>query len=257
MTADGESSGGQSAEGHWFEGVAEHLGEAYLRYSFTKGTVNEVDTLVRLAGLEPGQRALDVGCGPGRHAHELARRGIEVVGVDISETFVELAHRDAPPGASFRRGDARRLDIDGEFDLVYSLCQGGFGLLGGPASTTTTGAEDGDLIVLSNMARAARPAGHVILSAFNAYFQVRHLDDDHGFDAAAGVNHENTVIKDPDGNDAETQLWTTCYTPRELRLLARTAGLVEVHVLGATPGSYGDVPPSVDLEEHLLHARRA
>ena len=60
---------------HWFEPIAEHLGAAYLRYSFTKGTVQEVDHLVGALGLEPGTRVLDVGCGPGRHAHELARRG--------------------------------------------------------------------------------------------------------------------------------------------------------------------------------------
>ena len=37
---------------------------------------------------------LDVGCGPGRHALALARRGFDVVGVDLSEDFIALA-RDA------------------------------------------------------------------------------------------------------------------------------------------------------------------
>jgi cyclopropane fatty-acyl-phospholipid synthase-like methyltransferase len=67
---------------HWFEPIAEHLGRAYLRYSFTKGTVQEVDFLVETLGLEPGMRVLDVGCGPGRHSHELARRGVVVAVVD-------------------------------------------------------------------------------------------------------------------------------------------------------------------------------
>ena len=66
---------------HWFEPVAEHLGGAYLRYSFTKGTAQEVEFLVDALELQPGMRVLDVGCGPGRHAHALAARGIEVVGV--------------------------------------------------------------------------------------------------------------------------------------------------------------------------------
>ena len=38
---------------HWFEDVADHLGPAYLRYSFTKGTEQEVAFLVRTLGLEP------------------------------------------------------------------------------------------------------------------------------------------------------------------------------------------------------------
>ena len=85
------SAGAAEPPSHWFEPVAEHLGAAYLRYSFTKGTRQEVEYLVEALGLSAGQRVLDVGCGPGRHASELARRGVLVHGVDISERFVELA----------------------------------------------------------------------------------------------------------------------------------------------------------------------
>ena len=61
---------------HWFEPVADHLGAAYLRYSFTKGTQQEVEFLIAEMGLVPGMRVLDIGCGPGRHARALAERGI-------------------------------------------------------------------------------------------------------------------------------------------------------------------------------------
>ena len=125
----------EGGSGHWFEEVAEHLGAAYLRYSFTYGTVSEVDALVDALGLVPGQRILDVGCGPGRHAHELARRGLEVVGIDISESFVALAREGAPGGASFVHGDARTMEFDAEFDAALSLCQGAFGLAGARGST--------------------------------------------------------------------------------------------------------------------------
>ncbi len=125
---------GPEAPDHWFEPVADHLGDAYLRYSFTKGTDNEVSFLADVLALGPGSRLLDVGCGPGRHAHAFARLGVEVHGVDISATFVDLATRDAPPGATFERLDARDLRFDGEFDAAISLCQGAFGLVGaGPA----------------------------------------------------------------------------------------------------------------------------
>ena len=50
----------------------------------------------------PGQRVLDVGCGPGRHAHELARRGIAVHGIDISHRFVDLARQRRPAGRHLR-----------------------------------------------------------------------------------------------------------------------------------------------------------
>ena len=92
---------------HWFEPLAEHMGSAYLRYSFTKGTVNEIDFIVSQLDLQPGARILDVGCGPGRHSHELARRGFQVHGIDISQTFIDLATANAVDGSSFERMDAR------------------------------------------------------------------------------------------------------------------------------------------------------
>jgi len=230
---------------HWFEGIAAHARTAYLRYSFTKGTAQEVTFLIDALGLEPGMRVLDVGCGPGRHAHELARRGIAVHGIDISHDFVELAS-GVVEGATFERLDARQLAFDAEFDAAISLCQGAFGLLGG----TDDGA------VLAGMARAVKPGGLVCVSAFSAYFMLRYLEDHDTFDAATGVNHERTSVKDEQGNDAEFDLWTTCFTPRELRLLAAAAGLEVRHLWSVTPGAYGRHEPSTDTPEFLLVARR-
>jgi SAM-dependent methyltransferase len=238
---------------HWFEDVADHLGPAYLRYSFTKGREQEVAFLVDALGLEPGARVLDVGCGPGRHAHALGRRGFDVVGVDISERFVALARDGVPAGVNvrFERADARALGYAAEFDAVISLCQGAFGLAGGPGS-----ALDPDRAVLDGMARALRPGGRLALSAFSAYFQVRFLGEADSFDAAAGVNHERTTIRDEDGREAPAELWTTCFTPRELRLLAEAAGLRPDHVWSVTPGDYAARPPDLDRPEFLLLATR-
>lgn len=260
---DGPSRGHrqQPKDRHWFEPVADHLGEAYLRYSFTRGTVGEVDALLTHSGIGPGARVLDVGCGPGRHALELASRGYEVVGVDISATFVALAETAAArrglTGATFAVADARSLSFWQEFDLVISLCQGAFGLTGGPAAGSPVGFEL-DEPVLAGMAAAAKPGGTVIVSAFSAYFQMRFAEDDRTrietFDAALGVNEEETVIRSPGGEERPTRLWTTCYTPRELRLLARIVGLTPIDVHGVTPGRYGAAPPTTDCPEFLLVA---
>lgn len=264
---------GDDPTGHWFEALADHLGEAYLRYSFTKGTANEVDFLVEELGLGPGDRVLDVGCGPGRHSHELGRRGIEVVGVDIAERFVDLARRDAPAGVTFERLDARSLPYDAEFDAVISLCQGAFGLAGGPTAPaaladTSAGlvpgvaggagagarATDPDGSVLQGMARALRPGGRLAVSAFSAYFQIRYLEHTDTFDAAAGVNHEHTTVRSPAGEEVEAELWTSCFTPRELRLLARGAGLQVRDLWSVTPGDYARRDPDLDHPEFLLVA---
>ena len=240
---------------HFFEEMAQFMGPAYLRYSFTKGTVQEVGFLMEALGLRSGMRVLDVGCGPGRHALELGRHGMSVLGVDISQRFVDLgmeavASEGLGALVQFERVDARQLRFDREFDAVISLCQGGFGLVGR--------AEDGgaDDAVLAGLARAVRPGGRLALSAFSAYFQLQHLEVGESFDAATGVNHERTEIRDGGTGRRQVDLWTTCFTPRELRLLCQTVGLNVEHIWSVTPGAYGAHQPTIDTPEFLVVARR-
>mgnify|MGYP000700456003 CR=1 FL=1 len=229
---------------HWFEAMAGHMGEAYLRYSFTKGTVQEVDHLVSALGLSPGKRILDVGCGPGRHAYEFARRGYLVHGIDISQTFVDVASKDAPAGSTFERMDARRLTFEHEFDAVICLCQGAFGLMT---------AHGHDVDVLEGIARAVKPGGAVALSAFNAYFAVKYHEAAE-FDADAGVAHEVTEVKNSSGKGIEVDLWTGCYTPRELRLLLGGVGLSVRSISSVEPGAYGNDVPTLESPEFLVIA---
>ncbi len=224
--------------GREFEALAAHAGPAYLRYSFTKGTDQEVRFLTDALHLGPGMRLLDVGCGPGRHARAFAERGVEVVGVDISLPFLRAA------GAGrWVRGDARRLPVaGGRFDAAISLCQGGFGLLGGVD----------DAGVVAQMAAAVRPGGRLALSAFSAYFAVRFLEPGDTFDAATGVNHERAEVRDPDGRPARFDLYTTCFTPRELRLMAAAADVTVGGLWSVGPGDYATRRPDIEHPEFLL-----
>jgi SAM-dependent methyltransferase len=237
-------------DGPWFNEVADFLGPAYLRNAFTKGTEQEVEFLVDALALRPGMSVLDVGCGPGRHALALARRGMRVHGVDLSDTFVALARGAAKRerlDARFDVMDVRDLAFVAQYDAAICLCQGGFGLLGGEDE------ED----VLRRIVEAVRPGGAVALSAFSAYFALRFREEGESFDPSTGVVHERSSVRDDDGNEREFDLWTTCFTARELGLLAREAGLVDGEVHGATPGRYGRRPPSLDEPVLLLLARRA
>jgi hypothetical protein len=129
---------------------------------------------------------------------------------------------------------------------VICLCQGGFGLLGGRA----------ELDVFDRIVQAAVPGGSVAVSAFHAPFAVRHLEPGETFDAATGVLHERATLRDLDGAERVFDLWTTCFTAREIELLARSAGLREVAVHGVAPGRYRVAPPELDAPELLLVARR-
>jgi SAM-dependent methyltransferase len=229
---------------HWFEPMADHMGSAYLRYSFTKGTVQEVDHIISMLNLKAGMRVLDVGCGPGRHAYELARRGITVHGIDISQTFVDLANESAPPGATFERMDARALTFEAEFDAAICLCQGAFGLM-------TANGQDVD--VLKGIRRALKDGGGLALSAFNAYFAVKYFEQA-SFNAGTGVSHEVTEIRNQEGAAQTVDLWTGCYTPRELRLMLSVCDFEPHSISSVDPGGYAEGPATTESSEFLVVA---
>jgi SAM-dependent methyltransferase len=238
-------------EDEWFNPIAAFLGKAYWApgttrvQAFTTGTEQEVAFLVDALDLRPGHRVLDVGCGPGRHSLALARRGIEVLGIDLSPDFIALA-RDNDTTARFETKDVRELDAHQAFDAVICLCQGGFGLLGG----------DDDEHVFARFARALRPSGKLACTAFSSYFLVRHLEEHDAFDLTTGVNHERTTLRNEQGEQREFDLYTTCFTPRELRLLAADAGLAVDALYGVAPGAYARKPATFDDPELLLLAHR-
>jgi SAM-dependent methyltransferase len=232
----------------YFKELGDTLGEAYLRYSFTKGTRQETEFLLSLLALPPDARILDVGCGPGRHAVEFAKAGLKVTGVDVSRRLLDVAAeraRAARVPAAFFEVDARQMPFEDEFDAVVSICQGGFGLMG-----------DDDALVLRRMAEAVRPGGRVVLTAFSAYYEVATGRENATFDADKGIVYETTAVVDPDGAEHEVELWTNVYTPRELRLLAIGCGLAPETVWSVDPGGFERRTPGTESAEFMLVANK-
>jgi hypothetical protein len=63
-------------------------------------------------------------------------------------------------------------------------------------------------------------------------------------------------VRSESGDERDVDLWTSCFTPRELRLMAHAAGLVVDGLWSVTPGRYAAEPPDLDQPEFLLVAHR-
>jgi SAM-dependent methyltransferase len=116
----------------WFETFFEGAFVDLWNQAMTpEATSAEVDFFVEKLELSAGARVLDVPCGNGRHAIELAKRGYRVTGVDLSKEFLEHARRNreaAGVEVELIRADMRALPDGATYEAAY--CYGNsFGYL--------------------------------------------------------------------------------------------------------------------------------
>jgi SAM-dependent methyltransferase len=87
-------------------------------------TSEDVDRIEKLAGIAPPLRVLDVGCGNGRHSIEMARRGYDVVGIDVAKRFLAEAQESLSSSGQhvefrFQRASELRERDTFNFALAY------------------------------------------------------------------------------------------------------------------------------------------
>jgi 2-polyprenyl-3-methyl-5-hydroxy-6-metoxy-1,4-benzoquinol methylase len=105
----------------WYEEEAGFFGAEYLKQfgSLPSAlTHSECDFVVRELHLKPGMAVLDLVCGHGRHAIELARRGFRITGLDNNTAFLEEARRQATEAkvdVSWLLADMRAISVSGHF----------------------------------------------------------------------------------------------------------------------------------------------
>ena len=113
------------------------------------------DALVASLGITPGLKVLDLGCGDGTTALPAARRGADVLGVDIARNLVDAgsarAQAEGLTNCRFQQGDATNLSelADRRFDLVVSI----FGAMFAPRPFD----------VAKEMVRVTRPGGRIVM----------------------------------------------------------------------------------------------
>jgi len=119
-----------------------------------------VEMIVDVLDLKAGDRVLDLACGSGDHARRLARRGLDVLGVDIAPSLVahcrEQATREELATVRFVQGDMRELAYEDRFDAVL-LLSGSFGFFD----------EATNRDVLARMSRALKLGGRLLIDVFD------------------------------------------------------------------------------------------
>lgn len=230
----------------WFED--DSFWSTWEPYLFSASRMSDVpyeaDRIIKLMGVQRGAALLDVCCGIGRHALELARRGFPVTGIDRTRSYIEraraAAHREGL-GLELIHDDVRALDrtdiFDGAADMFTS-----FGYFESEAD---------DLKVAANVCRALRPGAKFLIDLEGRELIARDFRQREWFrhdDGTLGLQ-EKTVC---DGWERLTTRWilirdgkvvresdvsSHIYSGSEMRRLLIQAGFSSVALFGNLDGA--------------------
>ncbi len=202
----------------------------------------EVEEIVRLLDLPEGAAVEDLGCGRGRHAIPLARRGYEVTGVDLSDKMLRLARtRSERDGVRVEwvRDDMRTFCRPGAFDACLSLFTS-FGFFSDRENQK----------VLDNVARSLKAGGRLLLDLRNAGKGLSRLADlDETREIASGTlkmsirfdrqsrrARAEHVLTRRDGIRIASAFDVRIYSGEELSAMIGNAGMRVTDIFGSLSG---------------------
>jgi SAM-dependent methyltransferase len=134
--------------------------------------------IIQLAGLDAAKtKVLDLCCGFGRIAEELARRGFSVTGVDVTEAYLETAREEAVAeqlAIEYILSDVRDFHPEGVFDAALNLYNS-FGYFEHPAD---------DMLFVQNAYKSLKPGGVFIIDVLGKEIAVRDYSEAEWFERA-------------------------------------------------------------------------
>ena len=245
----------------WYEALFENYARKYDQEVFVQGTAGECDFIEKELNYDKSLKILDVGCGTGRHAIELAKRGYTDTGIDLSESMLERAKEKAAEqglAIDFRQNDARELPFDQEFDVAIMLCEGGFPLME---------TDEMNFKILKQVTRALKTPGKFIFTTLNGLFPLFHSVEaftnagqeegnatyrSNTFDLMTFRDHNITEIEDDDGNIKSFETSERFYVPSEITWLLKTLGYKQIAIYGAKLGAFSRNDPLTTEDFEML-----
>ncbi len=231
----------------WYESIFENYGKTYDNENFTQGTIGECDFIEKEINFDKTLKIIDIGCGTGRHSIELAKRGYQVTGIDLSSTLLERAKEKAKAEnlhIDFQKHDARKLPFKNEFDLAIMICEGAFPLME---------TDEMNYKILKNAYNALKSKGKIIFTTLNGLFPIFNSIEKFCAEAAGEGNAEYrsstfdlmtfrdfsiTTVKDDSGNIKELKCNERYYIPSEITWLLKALGFKNIDIYGAKLGAF-------------------
>ncbi len=250
----------------WYESLFENYAKKYDRENFTQGTLGECDFIEQELTFDRSLKILDVGCGTGRHAIELTKRGYRITGIDLSESQLARAREKAiEQGLSidFQKHDARNLPFNNEFDAAIMLCEGGFPLME---------TDEMNFEILRNVTNSLKPGAKFIFTTLNGLFPLYHSVEEfcdstsekgnatyrsNTFDLMTFRDHNITEFEDDLGNKKTLDCNERYYVPSEITWLLKSLDYSKIDIFGARLGEFSrDHPLTTEDFEMLVIAEQ-
>jgi len=203
----------------WYQELFSNYAEKYEAEIFTQGTLGEVDFIEKEINYDKNCKILDVGCGTGRHAIELTKRGYEVTGVDLSENMLGKARKNA---SNFQILESAARSLNKKGKLIFTTLNGLF------------------------------PLFHSVKDFINSNSTSQNKSEENTFDLMTFRDIHQMEIEGDDGTKMNLNCNERYYVPSEITWLLKSIDFNKIDIYGCKLGEFSRNDPLSTEDYEML-----